>query len=220
MVADMPTTKVAFANIKGGAGKTTLSLSLAVCLHRMGKRVLVVDTDPEQTALIWASKAADAEREGPPVVRMDGRNLRRDLPSVTRDFEFVVIDSPGNNGPAARAAMLAADLVILPVAPGGPDWWIFSEKTIPTLIDAREVRPDLAACAVFNREDSTTLSKDTAEALKTAEIRVLPVSVGRRVAIAEAIVLGQGVTDYAPASDAAREIEKFTKAVLRTIREL
>lgn len=214
----MPT-KIAFANVKGGAGKTTLTITMAVCLHRMGKRVLVVDTDPEETALIWASKASEAGHEGPPVIRMDGRNLRRDLTAVARDFEFVLIDTPGNNATPARAAMLVADLVLMPVAPGGPDWWIF-EKTLSLLADARELRPDLAACVVFNRVDMTTLSKDTGEALKKADVRVLGASIGRRVAIAEAIVLGQGVTDYAPASEAAHEVEKFSKTVLRTIREL
>jgi chromosome partitioning protein len=216
----MATTKIAFANVKGGAGKTTLSISLAVRLHRMGRRVLVVDTDPEETALTWASKAGEADYEGPPVIRMDGRNLRRDLPNVARDFEFVVIDTPGNNGPAARAAMLVADLVILPVAPGGPDWWIFSEKTLSVLADARDLRSELAACVVFNRADATTLSKDTAEALKNAELRVLPSPIGRRVAIAEALVLGKGITDYQPTSEAAQEIDRFAKAVLRTLKEL
>jgi chromosome partitioning protein len=213
----MPKT-IAFTNIKGGAGKTTLSITLAVCLHRSSKRVLIVDTDPEETSLVWASKAGEAGYEGPPVIRMDGRNLRRDLARVSAGFDWVIIDTPGNNGPAARAAMLVADLILIPVAPGGPDWWML-EKTLAVLEDARQVRPDVKALIVLNRTDGTVIARNAAEALHKGEVPVLDASLARRVAIGEAIMTGQGVTEYAPDSEAAREAQKFSKAVVRAARE-
>lgn len=206
------------AGLKGGVGKTTLSTNLAVCLLRAGHRTLLVDTDPERTCLVWSSKAADAGLEGPPVVHIEGRSLRKDLASVSQGFDAVVIDSPGNNGTEARAAMLVADVVLLPVVPGGPDMWLL-QRTVALLEDARQVRPNLRAVVVFNRADTTTLARTSRTALEGLDVAVLEHAVTRRVAFGEAMLSGQGVVDYAPESDAAREIRRLTKALLRMARE-
>lgn len=206
------------AGLKGGVGKTTLATNLAVCLLRVGHRTLLVDTDPERTCLVWSAKAAEAEHDGPPVVHIEGRSLRKDLGRVSQGFDAVVIDSPGNNGTEARAAMLVADVVLLPVVPGGPDMWLL-QKTIALLEDARQVRPSLRAVVVFNRADATTLARTSREALSGLEVAVLEHAITRRVVFGEALLSGQGVVDFAPESDAAREMRRLTKALLRMARE-
>lgn len=207
---------IALASLKGGVGKSTLSMNLAAALHRAGHRTLLVDADPQGTCAAWAARAAELEHDGPPVVAMVGAALRRDLAKVAEGFDVVVLDSPPRMGTEARAAMMAADLVVLPVTPGAADLWAAAE-TVAVLEEARAFRPELRAVVVLNRADRTTLAKLAAKAVEELGVPALDVTIAQRVAFGEATLAGQGVTDYAPDSEAAREVRRFTKAVLAAV---
>lgn len=208
---------VSVCTLKGGAGKSTIAINLATCLHRGGHRALIVDADCQPTCSAWAAVAAESGREGPPVVGIPGASLRRDLESVAQGFDVVVIDAPPRLGQEQRAAMLAADLVVMPVTPGPADVWALRE-TIGLLNEAREYRPELGAVVVLNRMDSrTTISNVTHMAAADLGIPVLTATLGNRVAFSEATAAGLGVVDYAPQSTAAEEVRAFTSAVLAEI---
>ena len=209
---------IAVSSLKGGVGKSTIALNLATCLHRAGHRAIVIDTDPQGTCRMWAAKAAEVEREGPPVVAMDGKTLRRDLERVSKGFDVAVIDCPPRMGAETRAAMLASDLVIMPVIPGAADVWALQE-TIAVLDEAKQYREELRAVIVLNRADRTTLAKLALEALGELDVRVLEEVIKNRVAYGEATLAGLGVVDYAPESDAALEVKRFAKAVLAVVRK-
>lgn len=204
---------IAFAALKGGVGKSTLSINLATCLHRGGHRVLVVDADPQGTCTAWAARATELENEGPPVIAMLGGGIRRDLPRVAQAYDVVVVDSPSRMGTEARNAMLVADLVVVPVTPGAADIWA-ARDTIHVLEDARDLRPELRARLVLNRADRTTLSRLASRAVDELGVAPLDAVVAQRVALGEATAAGLGVVDYAPSSDAAREIRRFAKAAI------
>lgn len=207
---------IAVTNLKGGAGKSTLSVNLAACLHHAGHQVLIVDSDSQGTCRNWASRAADDGHEGPPVVGMDSKALRRDLPTISKGYDVVIIDTPPRMGIEARAAMLAAHVVVLPVIPGGADVWALKE-TLDVLEDAQALRPDLRAVVVPNRVDRTTLATLTRAALDDTGVRVLDETLGSRVAYGEATLAGRGVVDYAPSSTAAKEVKAVTAAILSAV---
>ena len=209
---------IAVSSLKGGVGKSTITLNLATCLHQAGHRAIVIDTDPQGTCRMWAAKAAEVEREGPPVVAMDGKTLRRDLERVSKGFDVAIIDCPPRMGAETRAAMLASDLVVLPVTPGAADVWALRE-TIAVLAEARQMRDELRAVIVLNRSDRTTLAKLALAALGELDVEVLDATLRNRVAYGEATLAGLGVVDYAPESDAAFEMRRFTKAVLAAVRK-
>lgn len=207
---------IAFCNLKGGAGKTTLAVNVAAALHKSGTRSILVDADPQGSATAWAARAAELEREGPPCVALASASLRRDLPRILKPFDVALLDGPARLGPETRAAMLAADLVVVPMTPGAVDLWAAAE-TVRVLEDARGLRPELRAVALLNRATKTVLSRFTRNAIRNLGIAPLDVVVGARVAFGESMLTGLGVVDHAPTSEAAIEVRRLTKALLRAV---
>jgi chromosome partitioning protein len=203
---------VAIVSLKGGVGKSTIALNLASCLHA-SLRVVLVDSDPQGTASSWAARAVECGREGVPVVAMTAASLVRDLPSLAPSFDVAIIDTPPRLGAAARGAMLAADVVLVPCGPGPSDVWATAE-TIVALDEARTLRHELVAALVLNRADRTAIARSAEKALGGMGAPLLDVAVGQRVAFAEATIEGMGVTEHAPRSAAAMDVRRLTRAVL------
>jgi chromosome partitioning protein len=209
---------IAVTGLKGGVGKTTLSITLATTLHAKGQRVTIVDADPQGTAMTWAARAADLGVEGPPVVAMAGKQLVRDLGAIARGADLIVIDSPPRLGAEALAVMMAADLVLLPTAPGAADVWALQE-TINVLDQARSMK-DIKAAIVMNRTDRTSLSMQARNAVMKLPLPVIEPGLSSRVAFGEAMLRGSGVEQLWPSSDAALQARNFTKAVLAALGDL
>ena len=207
---------IAVCSLKGGVGKSTITLNVASTLHRAGHKVLIVDLDSQGTCRTWASVAADAGRDGPPVVAVDGRSLRRDLPKVAAGFDVVVIDSPPRIGAEVKAAMLTANLILMPVVPGVADIWALKE-TIAAFEEAQVMRPELVGRVVLNRAGRTALSTATKKAIGGLSIPALAAVLGERVSFGEAMAQGQGVIDYEPKGQAAGEVSKMVKESLGAV---
>ena len=206
------------AALKGGVGKSTITLNIAACLHQAGHRVLIVDADSQGTCRIWGSKSAEAGYDGPPVIGLDGRSLRRDLERVSTGFDAVIIDTPPRMAVETRAAMLAADMIVLPVTPGGADTWALHE-TLQVLEEATTLRSDLRAAIVCNRADRTTLSRISLRALEELHVPVLKTQIGNRVIFGESTLAGRSVVDMAARSTAAQEIEALTRELFDALKE-
>lgn len=185
----MPTL-IAVLNQKGGVGKTTLAVHLAAAFALGGERVLLVDADPQGSALDWsASRAAEPLF---PVVGMPKATLHKDLPALARDYDAVVIDGPPRVNELARSAIMAADIVVIPVQPSPYDVWA-AEEILTLLREAATFRENLKSVFVINRKiTNTAIGRDVSEALARYGVPVLAASVCQRVAFAESA--GQGLT--------------------------
>lgn len=207
---------LSFVNLKGGVGKTTLAYNVAACLHAAGRRVLLVDADAQASASAVAARAAERGVDAPPVAALSAATLMRDVPRLGEGRDVVVIDGPARLGSESRAAMLASDLVVVPLAPGALDLWAASE-TVRVLMDARTMRPELDAVAVLNKSDRTTLARFALKAAGELGLPLLGTAVRSRVVFGESLLAGQGVATFAPKSDAALEIRTFTRALLDVV---
>ena len=205
---------VAFLNQKGGVGKTTLALHLAGEGAREGKRVTLIDADPQGSALDWSEQRA---REGHPrlfgVIGLARDTLHREAPEIARDVDHVVIDGPPRVAGLMRSALLAADLVLIPAQPSPFDGWA-SGEILKLLDEARIFRPQLAARFVLNRfAPRTVIARETAETLAEHEPPLLAARIGQRVVFADAARSGRLVAELDNTSPAVREIAALAREV-------
>jgi chromosome partitioning protein len=206
-------------NQKGGVGKTTISVNLAAALVKHGRRVLLVDADPQGSALAWSSL-----RESEPlfpVIGMAKPTLHRELPNLAKGYDVVVIDGAPRVNELARAAMLASDLVLIPVQPSPYDVWA-SADTVRLVREAQQFRAGIRAVFLINRRIAkTAIGRDVASALSQFEdVPVLKTALGQRVIFAESAARGLSVVEVAPHSEAAAELMSLTDLIIEDEKRL
>ncbi|MFM8679184.1 MAG: ParA family partition ATPase [Alphaproteobacteria bacterium] len=193
---------ITFAQRKGGAGKTTLAAHLAAGWALGGRRVAAVDVDPQGSLARWGElRTALVGAAALPVAKVSGWRLSLELDRLRREAEIVVIDSPPHAELAARAAIRAADLVVIPVQPSPMDLW----ATQATLEMARAERR--RALLVLNRiAPRTRLAQEIAAALGAGDVRLAATTLGNRTAFASCLAYGSSVEEDEPGGAAAGEV--------------
>ncbi len=193
---------VTVAQQKGGAGKTTLAINLAVHWAKQGRKVAILDIDPQASISAWAAMRDGRAKVAPLTVSaVSGWRTSTEIDRLKQDHELVVIDSPPHAETAARAAIRASDLTVVPVQLSPMDLW----ATGATIEIARAERRPVVL--VLNRVPPRGHLADTIRAL-IAE-KNLPMAktvLGNRQAFAAAVLAGMGVAEAEPDSPAAGEI--------------
>jgi chromosome partitioning protein len=192
---------------KGGSGKTTIALHLAVVAKARGLKAVVIDVDPQQSAVKWGNIRGS---EPPIVIAAIIPDLARILGRLKADrYDLVIIDtSPRADRDSMDIARLA-DLIIIPVRPSILD--------LPAVEDTLRLIGQVGraerAVIVMNAVTPRTGEAKQAAAILQGMCKLMPQSISERVEFRRALVGGQGATEFAPSSKAAAEIQALYTAL-------
>lgn len=196
---------VSLQSQKGGAGKTTLAVGLAVAAELSGLSAVVVDLDPQSSAGAWGDLR---ESERPAIAPVPPARLAHALRTAEKaGADLVFIDTAPHAGGDALAAARAADLILIPCRPA-----LFDIKAIGATADIARIASK-PAFVILNAAPpgANRLLQDARQAVAEHGLGVAPVVVAQRAAFAHALPLGLSAQEYEPAGRAAEEIAQLYK---------
>ena len=204
---------VAVISQKGGVGKTTLALHLAVAAERAGKTTVIVDLDPQASAATWKDLRPD---ETPVVQPAQVNRLSTILTEAERHgAEFAVIDTSPNSESASLAAARAANFVLIPCRPH-----LLDLKAISSSIELAKLAKKPYAIVLNAVPTRGAVAAEATVAVNHYGAVVAPIHIGMRAAYYHCLVAGQVAQEYEPIGKAADEAfalyKWITKQLLNT----
>jgi chromosome partitioning protein len=187
---------------KGGSGKSTLCVSLAVAAQEAGHNTCIIEIDKQATASQWARERG---QRAPEVGQVSADRLAGTLSriSASGDYGYVFVDTPGVDSPGTHEAIRLADLCLVPCR--------------PTPADLRGIAPTLAAIQRLEKDFAFVLNqapvrsyrvRDTEEGLKVLGV-LADARLVMRTDHQDAVGSGQGVTEFNPQGQAAEEVRRL-----------
>jgi chromosome partitioning protein len=212
---------IVVAGRKGGIGKSTITGNLAAEFAAMGQTVIALDADPQHSLAEWA-------KQGDGMLSQCVEKVDRSTPSAVQakvraaaeGADVVLIDTPPGIPDVAYQAMLLADLVLLPCGPSPLDLFPLKDSLAMALKARAERRSKKPRIRFVPSKvlKNTNLGRELADSLEKMGKKVLP-GIGQRIVVAEAVVSGLTVREYAPGSVAEEEFAQLAKAVNKILHK-
>ncbi len=196
---------------KGGVGKTTLSVNLAVAAEMTGLKTAILDLDPQSSSELWKDVRGKAN---PTVHGVKWGRLKEAINAAEADgYDLIIIDTPPKIEEAITPAAKAADFCLIPVVPSAPDLQAIGATM--ALFD----RINKQAAVVLNSCPTSDGLKSGARAVveDAYEFPLCPIEIGRRIDFVHAHAEGKGVVEFAPRGKAAHEVVDLFAWVMNEI---
>lgn len=206
--------KITITQQKGGAGKTTLTSNIGVCLAYLGYKVLLIDTDPQKTLSMWI----EVRKQDAPILNIDliETNLSAHLEEIVlkndAQYDFILIDTPPHASEKTQKIIDLSDFLAIPAQLSPPDIWasqpildMASSSTTPHFI-------------ILNRVPASgRISNDLYESLQESKLPMAQTRIGNRNHFIESFLYGLGVVELSLKIRASEEILALTKEILTFI---
>jgi len=208
---------VTIGNTKGGVGKTTLAVNIAIARTAQGRDVLLIDGDEQKTASTFTElRSSELGKAGYTAVSLTGAAIRTQVRQLAPKYDDIVIDVGGRDTGSLRAALTVTDTLLIPVQPRTFDIWAVDQ--IAELVkEAREIN-DLRALIFLNAADAQGRdNREAAEAIREVSgLEMLDITIGRRKAFPNAAAAGKSVIEQRPPDrKAVEELEAVIQALYR-----
>jgi chromosome partitioning protein len=202
---------IAIVSRKGGSGKTTLAVHVAVAAFLNKKQTAIIDLDPQASASGWGDSRED---ESPAVVSAQASRLTHVLEAAAENgAEIIIIDTSPHSETAALAAIRAADLILIPCRPA-----IFDLRAISDTIDLVKMAKKSAFVILNAVPPKGSLGEEAQTAISQHDVEICPFKLTQRMAFVHAVTAGLSVQEYEPGSKAADEIKSLYKWVLKQLK--
>jgi chromosome partitioning protein len=190
---------------KGGTGKTTIGIHLAVQAQRAGLKVLLVDTDPQGSAgAWWRRRQADL----PVLVQSSGRELAETTAEAKqRGFQLVVVDTAPHSSSESRLCAESSSLILIPTRPAILDLDAIGATTALVADLAVPARILLNACPAPTRLGEPRIVAEARDALTAYKLPICTTAISQRAAFSHALIDGRSVVEFEAHGKAAAEID-------------
>lgn len=211
---------VVIAHIKGGTGKTTTAVQLALQrqIDYPERRIWLVDADEQQSALDTATIRSQLSIEPPLACSSfpSGEALAAQMGAQAKNWDDMIIDCGGRDSDALRIALMVCDKLVVPVLPRAYDVWSLS-RLEAVIENAQNLGAKFETLAFLNRMDKTAESREAAAILDGMKhFRLLNTSLSDRVAYAKAVGNGRSVFEMKPRDKkACEELENLSSEIFK-----
>jgi chromosome partitioning protein len=198
---------IAVVNQKGGTGKTTVTTNLAVLFATQGTEVLLVDADPQQSALEWQR---DRPAHLPPVsvIGLPAPNLHREIPRLQAKYPIILIDGGGRVTATARATVAVADFLLVPTLASLPDARSTQRFFQEVVEEVAAIKGRVSGAILFTMVKTGTVFNVSGQGpIKDLGYPVLETTLSHRIIYQEAFAQGMSVGESDPRSKAAEEVQ-------------
>ena len=186
---------------KGGSGKTLLATNLAVMRAEQRRDVLLIDADEQASATLFTRQRKQTKGEtGYTSIQSFEADVVEQVRNLKSKYDDIVIDVGGRDTASQRAALVVADIFVMPFAPTSVDLWT-DDTVIALLKEARPFNPDLRAYAIINKAFPS--GSDNIEAANMLQEHLdywnyLDTPIGNRKAFSTAFGRGLAVSEVLP----------------------
>ena len=202
---------ITVAQQKGGTGKTTLTVHLAIAWLQLGKSVALIDLDPQASLTRWYRHrfAHFGKTEGLTHRQTSGWRVATEIEALRRDHDLILLDNPPHADTELKIAIRGSDLLLVPLQLSPTDFWAMRSTLDIAAAEGTSV------VLVYNRVPPRgRLLKQIRDQIETDDLSVAETQLGNRIAFAASLMAGQGVTEFARRSPAAAEIWDLTDELL------
>ena len=202
---------ISFVNQKGGVGKTTTAINLAISLKKKNYNLVFIDADPQGSAIQWHSIEGNNSLE---ILHHPSPVQANDIKELSKNYDYVIIDAPPAIGDITKAILAVTDLAIVPLSPSALDVWS-CKGTLKMIDEMRPINSEIEVKLLINRIiPGTRIGREARETLKGFQMNVFDTELCQRVAFIDAMASGVSVMQYAPHSKAAIEIERLCEEII------